>query len=114
MQYDNPWEDRTKKRHKNVKAVKPEPKIIKPKEKTTDEINKQNWEFIEGLAEKAFPELSVKTRKNVEKTFGKECIENLLTQTNLVKEDILESTFLPDKKTRILLSYIVMLQDQIN
>lgn len=109
MEYENPWADKYKKVHKNVKSVKPEPKIIK-NNKSEEEKNR---EFIEELVEHAFSKLDKKSEEKVIKIFGDSYV-GAIRETEKLKEEILGSLFLPDRKTMIMLGYLCMLQEAIH
>jgi len=109
MEYENPWADKIRIIHKNVKSVKPEPR--KPREKKNN--NKlDDRGFVEELLEHAFRKLDKKSEQKIRKTFG-ESYDGAVSEIQTLKEDILNSKFLPDKKTLIMIGYMCMLRDLV-
>ena len=110
MEYDNPWGDKTKITHKNIKATKPEPR--KPKEKQKEKLSEEEtkWRFVEELVGHAFRKVNSEAEKKIRKTFG-DSYDGAMSEVKLLKEEILGSPFLPDRKTKIFLGYLCMIRD---
>lgn len=111
MEYENPWADKLKMIHKNVKAVKPEPRKPKMDHKQEAKINEdKSRAFVEELLKHAFRKLNKEKENELRKTF-EETYDGAIREVEKVREEILGSLFLPDRKTIIMLGYMCMLRD---
>jgi len=112
MEIFNPWEDKSGKKHKNKKALKPvkKSKLETPQNKLI-EYEKKRWKFINELVEISLRDFSPKSQQFGNDIFGEDWMDEFKIEIKNVKEDILESMFLPDKKTTILLKCLFILQE---
>lgn len=112
MEIVNPWEDKSGKKHKNKKAAKPVKKVkLETPENKMTEYEEKRWKFVNELVEISLREFSPKSQRFGNEIFGEEWMDEFKIQIKNVKEDILESLFLPDEKTMVLLKCLFILQE---